>query len=209
MKRPRPVVLLPVKAPSLGKSRLTVPAHLRPGLATAFALDALDAALATPGLAEVVVVTDDDEFAHHCRDRGVATLPDGDGLNGSLVRAASAVRSRHPDGLPVALCADLPCLLPADLAVGARAGARRGRVVHRGRRRHGHDDVRRAVRRVRPAVRTGLARRPTSRQAPARSSGHSRPCDATSMTSGPSPWPSGSGAGGHTRDAAALLPDCS
>lgn len=115
MKHPRPVVLLPVKAPSLGKSRLAVPAHLRPGLASAFALDALDAVLATRGVAEVVVVSDDEEFAGRCRDRGVATVPDGAGLNGSLAGAAAAVRARHPDGLPVALCADLPCLLPADL----------------------------------------------------------------------------------------------
>lgn len=116
MKRPPFVVLLPVKSPGLGKSRLRVPEHLRPGLAEAFALDALDAARGTPGVVEVVVVTSDAGFAQRCAELGVATLPDGDGLNESLVAAAHAVRRRHPDAVPVALCADLPCLRADDLA---------------------------------------------------------------------------------------------
>jgi len=116
MKRPPFVVLVPVKAPALGKTRLRVPAHLRPGLATAFALDVVDAALATPGVVEVVVVTADAAFATRCSDLGVTTLPDGGGLNGSLVSGAATVRSRHPGAVPVALCADLPCLRPDDLA---------------------------------------------------------------------------------------------
>jgi 2-phospho-L-lactate guanylyltransferase len=116
MKHPPFVVLLPVKAPTLGKSRLRVPEHLRPGLATAFALDALDAARGTPGVVEVVVVTADAAFAQRCTDLGATTLPDAGNLNGSLVAAAAAVRPRHPGAVPVALCADLPCLRAADLA---------------------------------------------------------------------------------------------
>ncbi len=116
MKRPQFVLLVPVKAPALGKSRLRVPEHLRPGLATAFALDALHAARATPAVAEVVVVTSDPGFGDRCSGLGIATLPDGDGLNASLVGAAAAVGSRLPDAIPVALCADLPCLRSADLA---------------------------------------------------------------------------------------------
>jgi len=116
MKRPQFVVLVPVKAPALGKSRLHVPDHARPGLATAFALDALHAARATPAVTEVVVVSDDAGFSSRCRDLGIDTLPDGDGLNASLVDAAAAVRSRLPDATPVALCADLPCLGSEDLA---------------------------------------------------------------------------------------------
>jgi 2-phospho-L-lactate guanylyltransferase len=115
MKRPSFVVLVPVKPPAVGKSRLQVPDHLRPGLATAFALDAVAAAHATPGVVEVVVVTGDAGFAAQCRTAGIATEPDADGLNASLVSAAAAVRRRLPDAVPVALCADLPCLLPADL----------------------------------------------------------------------------------------------
>lgn len=116
MKRPQFVVLLPVKAPALGKSRLRVPEHVRPGLATAFALDTLRAACATTAVVEVVVVTSDPGFAARCTELAIATLPDGDGLNASLTGAAGAVRSRLPDAVPVALCADLPCLRPEDLA---------------------------------------------------------------------------------------------
>lgn len=116
MKRLQFVVLVPVKAPALGKSRLRVPEHVRPGLATAFALDALHAARETPAVTEVVVVTADPGFTSRCTELGIATLPDGDGLNASLVGAAAAVRSRLRDAVPVALCADLPCLRPDDLA---------------------------------------------------------------------------------------------
>jgi 2-phospho-L-lactate guanylyltransferase len=116
MKRPSFVVLVPVKPPAVGKSRLQVPDHLRPGLATAFALDTVTAAHRSPGVVEVVVVTSDAGLAEQCRTAGVATEPDADGLNGSLVSAARSVRHRLPDAVPVALCADLPCLLPEDLA---------------------------------------------------------------------------------------------
>ncbi len=116
MKRPQFVVLLPVKAPALGKSRLRVPEHLRPGLATAFALDALHSARSTPEVIEVVVVTSDPGFASTCAALGVASLPDADGgLNASLVGAAAAIAARRPTAVPVALCADLPCLRPDDL----------------------------------------------------------------------------------------------
>lgn len=116
MKRPQFVVLVPVKAPALGKSRLRVPEHVRAGLATAFALDALRAARETPAVTDLVVVTSDPGFATRCTGLGIPTLPDGDGLNASLVGAAEAVRTRLPDAIPVALCADLPCLRTEDLA---------------------------------------------------------------------------------------------
>jgi 2-phospho-L-lactate guanylyltransferase len=115
MKHPSFVVLVPVKPPAVGKSRLQVPDHLRPGLAAAFALDAVAAAHRAPGVVEVVVVTGDAGFAAQCRTAGIATEPDTDGLNASLVSAARSVRRRLPDAVPVALCADLPCLLPEDL----------------------------------------------------------------------------------------------
>lgn len=116
MKRPQFVVLIPVKAPAVGKSRLRVPDHLRPGLATAFALDALEAARTTAGVVEVVVVTSDPGFAAHCDDLGVSTVPDAGGLNTSLAAAALSLSRRRDEALPVALCADLPCLRPEDLA---------------------------------------------------------------------------------------------
>lgn len=124
MKRPPFVVLVPVKSPALGKTRLQVPDHLRPGLAAAFARDTVTAARRTPGVAEVVVVTADPEVTAHARQHGLTTEPDSGGLNGSLRAAARSVRSRHPGAVPVALCADLPCLRPADLeAALAQVGA--------------------------------------------------------------------------------------
>lgn len=121
MERPRFVVLVPVKDPDVGKSRLQVPAHLRPGLASAFALDTLHAARAAEGVAEVVVVTADDGFAAVVADLGFARLDDSGGLNQSLAAAAAAVREQHPTASPVALCADLPSLRPLDLADALRA----------------------------------------------------------------------------------------
>ena len=106
------VAVVPVKSPSLGKSRLAGPrAGDRGALALAFALDTLDAIRATPGIAETVVVTSDDEVAGHVRRRGCRVLPDVDGLNPSLVAAAG-----HYTGMVVAVCADLPALRPDDLA---------------------------------------------------------------------------------------------
>lgn len=115
MKRPPFVVLVPVKSPTVGKSRLQVPDHLRPGLATAFALDTIASARAADGVLEVVVVTADPLVATRCRASGLTTEPDAGGLNPSLVAAARAVRRRHPGAIPVALCSDLPCLVPDDL----------------------------------------------------------------------------------------------
>ena len=115
MERPRFVVLVPVKSPTVGKSRLQVPVHSRPALATAFALDTLLVAAAAESVAEVVVVSDDAEFTAVVAGLGLPALPDRGGLNQSLSAAASTARETWPDGHPVALCADLPCLLPADL----------------------------------------------------------------------------------------------
>lgn len=115
MNRPPFVILVPVKAPALGKTRLRVPGPLRTDLATAFALDAMAAARVTPDVAEVVVVTSDPGFADQCATLGLATLPDRNGLNDSLMAAAAAVRTRLPGLVPVALCADLPCLRCDDL----------------------------------------------------------------------------------------------
>lgn len=116
MKRQQYVVIVPVKSPAIGKSRLRVPDHARPGLATGFALDTLHAARATPGVVQVVVMTDDAGFARTATDSGFRVVPDGDGLNHGLVAAATAARSWCPDAIPVALCADLPCLTSRDLS---------------------------------------------------------------------------------------------
>jgi 2-phospho-L-lactate guanylyltransferase len=111
------VVLLPVKPPARGKSRLDVDPDRRRSLAAAFALDTARACLATESVHAVLAVTDDARFADHLRNAGCETIPDGvaDNLNESLRLAAAEAQRRWPDGVPVAVCADLPALRSADL----------------------------------------------------------------------------------------------
>lgn len=112
------VILLPVKSPGTGKTRMTSLTDAdRARLAGSFAIDALDACLATPGVAEVMVVSDDADFATVLASRGARTCADPEqGLNAALRHAADVVRADRPDLRPVALLADLPALSPADLA---------------------------------------------------------------------------------------------
>jgi 2-phospho-L-lactate guanylyltransferase len=112
------VVVVPVKPPARGKSRLgDLPDPDREALATAFALDTLSAARDASPVGEVMVVTDDFRFAARARDLGCAVLPDGAGtLNESLVQAAHEAARRWPSYGVAALCADLPALRPGDLA---------------------------------------------------------------------------------------------
>ena len=115
----RCVVVVPVKPPALGKSRLVgLTDEQRRELAEAFALDTVTAAAATPGVEAVLVVTDDFRLAGALRGLGVEVIPDGvsEDLNATLVQAAAEVVRRWPDAVPVALCADLPALLPDELA---------------------------------------------------------------------------------------------
>ena len=116
---PRCVVVVPVKPPARGKSRLAgFSDDQRRDLAEAFALDTVQATLATPGVEAVLVVTDDFRLAAAMGALGCAVMPDGagDDLNATLVQAAAEVVRRWPDAVPVALCADLPGLRPTELA---------------------------------------------------------------------------------------------
>jgi 2-phospho-L-lactate guanylyltransferase len=118
------VVLVPVKPPARGKSRLAgLPDDLRAALATAFARDTIAAAQAADAVAEVMVVTDDHTFAAAVRETGCAVLPDGvtGSLNGSLVQAAAEAQRRWPSYAVAALCADLPALVPDELTQALRA----------------------------------------------------------------------------------------
>ena len=111
-------VLVPVKPPALGKSRLVgLPDEQRTALATAFARDTVTAALAAGRVAEVMVVTDDAAFAALAAADGCATLPDGvtGDLNASLVQAALEAGRRWPSYAVAAVCADLPALRAEDL----------------------------------------------------------------------------------------------
>ncbi len=113
------VVIVPVKPPARAKSRLdALPADRRRDLAAAFARDTVAAVRRTPHVVAVLVVTDDHLFAAQLRADGCEVIPDGvsDDLNATLQQAAAEVSRRWPDALPVALCADLPCLSSDDLA---------------------------------------------------------------------------------------------
>ncbi len=112
------VIVLPVKPPASGKSRLRgLSDEQRRDLAGAFALDTAAACLAAEAVDEVLVTTDDAAFARRLADLGCATVPDGDsrGLNAVLRQAADESARRWPGLRPVALCADLPALRSADL----------------------------------------------------------------------------------------------
>lgn len=109
------VVLVPVKELSRAKSRLGFDGEERARFATAFALDTITAAGEAAAVARVFVVTADPELAERVSELGIETLPEGAGLNDSLRLAASTVRERFPDAVPVALCSDLPCLCARDL----------------------------------------------------------------------------------------------
>lgn len=107
-------LLLPVKGWDRAKTRL---APLAPGLprelAAAFARDAIAAGLLAAAVARVYVVTDQADFTAS----GVTVLPDeGEGdLNAALRAAADRIRAELPGLGIAAMCADVPCLRPADL----------------------------------------------------------------------------------------------
>jgi 2-phospho-L-lactate/phosphoenolpyruvate guanylyltransferase len=118
---PTHVVLLPVKPPAHGKSRLSVFSGLadpvRRRLAEAFALDTASACLAASSVGAVLAVTDDARFSADLTAIGCVAIPDGvsDDLNGTLMQAAAEASRRWPDLVPVALTGDLPALQPTDL----------------------------------------------------------------------------------------------
>ena len=152
--------MIPVKPPGIGKTRLVgVPADQRVALATAFAVDTVAACLATPGVARVLVTTDDARFATTVIAMGAEACPDGgNGLNPALSRPSR----RPPAGgrtcgrsRSARTCRPFD---PAELAaaltsITVAAGLRRRC------RRHRHDALRRAARRVRATVRCRLGGR--------------------------------------------------
>jgi 2-phospho-L-lactate guanylyltransferase len=112
------VVLVPVKPPAVGKSRLAeLGDRERRELAAAIALDTVEACRGASLVREVLAITDDAGFAAELVAIGCATIPDGtsDDLNGTLRLAAAEARRRWPDLVPVAVLGDLPALRPAEL----------------------------------------------------------------------------------------------
>lgn len=111
-------VVVPVKPPAFGKSRLVgLGDEQRRELAAAFALDTVAACLAASSVAVVLVATDDASFSEELAALGCSTIPDGDtrSLNSALRQAVAEGHRRWPGLVPVALCADLPALRPSDL----------------------------------------------------------------------------------------------
>lgn len=111
-------VLVPVKPPAVGKSRLAgLPDDARRRLAEAFAQDTVTACLRAERVRQVLVVTDDAHFSQALSSLGCAAIPDGvsGDLNGTLRLAAAEAHRRWPDLVPVAVCADLPSLRSEDL----------------------------------------------------------------------------------------------
>ncbi|MEU8822996.1 2-phospho-L-lactate guanylyltransferase [Streptomyces sp. NPDC048636] len=112
-------LVVPLKPLARAKSRLSEAAGdaLRPGLALAFALDTVAAALAAGLVRGVTVVTDDPLAGRELSALGARIVPDppGSGLNAALAHAARAVREEHPGAAVAALNADLPALRSAEL----------------------------------------------------------------------------------------------
>lgn len=126
--------LIPVRGGTASKTRLAGP-RLQPKtrmrLARAFASDVVVAALATPGVAAVTVVTRHAETAQHFTRLGatIFTEDEGVGLNGAVSAAGDHLRRTHPACGVAALMGDLPGITSEALlealaqAVGLELGA--------------------------------------------------------------------------------------
>lgn len=125
------IVLVPVKALVLAKSRLAVGADRRRQLALDFATHTVSVASRVPHVKRTVVITDDDEVVRRLMAPGVSFLsePAGrPGLNACLERSARAVRERRRAPLAI-LVADLPRLADAELARALDCAASYDRAV--------------------------------------------------------------------------------
>lgn len=110
-------MVLPFKGGPAAKSRLAAPA----GLATAIALDCLDAVLAAERVQRVVVVTADESLAVAARAAGASVRAES--RPGSGLTAAIEDGLRGLEGPCAVLLGDLPALRPADLDLALqRAG---------------------------------------------------------------------------------------
>jgi 2-phospho-L-lactate guanylyltransferase len=127
------ILVIPVKRTAIAKSRLAAayPQH-RPELARAFAVDTTAAALDSPLVYAVLVVTDDPVVSADVTAIGAHVVPDlpGAGLNEALEHGAAVAAAQYPGMGVAALSADLPALRPAELsAVLAACTADRSFVI--------------------------------------------------------------------------------
>ncbi len=105
-------VVIPVKQTTIGKSRLHgLPDDARQALARAFALDTAAAAVATPGVQRVVIVTNDKDRSGFV-DVGAEVVDDRPdaGLNAAIVHGVHHVATTGGRTGVVALTGDLPAL---------------------------------------------------------------------------------------------------
>jgi 2-phospho-L-lactate guanylyltransferase len=115
-------LVLPVKGGPLAKSRLGA----RPEVAAAFALDCVEAVLASDAVARVLVVTSDPTMRAAARTLGAHVVPEARPGAGLVPAIAAGVRvaALACAGPTAVLLADVPALLPADLDQAlAAAGA--------------------------------------------------------------------------------------
>ncbi|NYF15281.1 2-phospho-L-lactate guanylyltransferase [Microbacterium sp. AK009] len=123
------VVVVPVKATTRGKSRLSVDGVHRVALARAIALDTVAAAASCPLVSQVIVVTDEATLPLHAADiPGLRFVPEGEarGLNAAIAAGIDAAGDRMPRA---ALLGDVPALRGDDLAVALRAASQVERGV--------------------------------------------------------------------------------
>jgi 2-phospho-L-lactate guanylyltransferase len=124
-------VVVPVKRLLHAKTRLgAYGGALRQELALAFAADVVRAALQCEPVRQVLVVSDDERATRVLVALGatvVADAPDA-GLNPALQHGADLLRAERPHCGVATVSADLPSLLPEDLAAVLRQVPRGGRA---------------------------------------------------------------------------------
>lgn len=112
-------VIIPVKPPAIGKSRLGLGAEL----ARAIALDTVAAVVACEAVERVIVVTADAAF----RPPGAEVLPERtpSGIDAAVAAGAALAGIQAPRA---ALLGDLPSLIPQELAAALAAATRHPRA---------------------------------------------------------------------------------
>lgn len=120
-------VIVPVKPAAAGKSRLGVPDVDRVALARAIALDTIEAAIAAPAVARVLVVTSDEETADAVRAiDAVEIVPDiVDGLRAAI---ALGIEAAGPGVARAVLLGDVPALQPEELGHALALASTAGRA---------------------------------------------------------------------------------
>jgi 2-phospho-L-lactate guanylyltransferase len=120
-------LLVPVKRLGLAKTRLGLADPVRAELALAMAIDTVTAAINTPLVGEVVVITDDERAAKALASVGARVVDDQPdaGLNPALVHGASMASMSRV----ASLSSDLPALRPQDLEAVLHAAAQHPRTV--------------------------------------------------------------------------------